>query len=104
MMRGPAQPWRRATLIGVSLSLAFHLALLAILAALLKTFYPFAPQIAAIPLEAAIYQPEPPVRFEVPRPEPAPGPEGTPLEPAIIDQPATTPEPAPIAIPLVGGT
>jgi hypothetical protein len=104
MMKGPAHPWRRATLIGVSLSLAFHVALLAVLAALLRTFYPFGPQAAPTALDAAIYEPEPAARFEVPLAEPVAGPEGTPLEPAVVDQPATTPEPAPIAIPLVGGT
>jgi hypothetical protein len=94
---------RQATLVAIALSVVAHAGLLATLAAMLT----HARHLAAIRpqyLVAAMLPPErEPPPLIIPLAVPSPLPDGTPLLPATVDQPAYVPNPPKIEAPLVGG-
>src|SRR5262245_18245508 len=103
MMTGQSQRWQRASLLALALSLAVHAGLLALLAAVLVTALVECAHVAAqFQVQAFPIEAPPPLPIEVPLAENPPEPSGTPLLPAVVDQPALTEQPQ-IALPIVGG-
>lgn len=98
----PSRMQRWACVIAVGLSLAVHAALLAALHYLLTRALPTSRPLL-VSVQAIFGSEEPFAPVVVPVAMQSPLPDGTPLLPAAIDQPALVPNPPPIEMPPVGG-